>query len=271
MMAPAGCPERPAPSRAASRRTARLLAGGPPASLLLVHGAGSGPWVFHRWPRAFPGIKVASVDLHAGIDVARASHEDYAGNVARAARALPQPVSLCGWSMGGLVVLQASQRIRPQSVILLEPSPPAEVQGLDRAVEIKNGTFDPEDTYGPFPPGMRSRPESSRARAERKHGISVPSVSCPSLVVCGDEYREQRGMRIARRYNSLELYVPGVNHWGLVRSPAVRAAIARCLLPGHNPEQRVNEEPQDRHAGPSRSPASASVRSCPSLEQRGQR
>jgi len=168
--------------------------------------------------------------------VARASHDDYAGNAARAARALPQPVSLCGWSIGGLVVLQASQRIRPHSVILLEPSPPAEVQGIHPAVEIKNGTYDPEDTYGPFPPDMRSRPESSRARAERKHGISVPSVPCPSLVAYGNEYREQRGMRIARLYNSQELYFPGANHWELVRSPVVRAAIARCLLPGHNPE-----------------------------------
>jgi alpha-beta hydrolase superfamily lysophospholipase len=206
-----------------------------PASLLLVHGAGSGPWIFQGWAQAFPRIKVASVDLHAGVEVARASHDDYADNVARAARALPPPVSLCGWSMGGLVVLQASQRVRPHSIVLLEPSPPAEVQGINPAIEIKNGTFDPEETYGRFPPDMPSRPESSLARAERKRGISVPSVSCPSLVVYGDEFREQRGAGIARLYNSQELYFPGVSHWGLVRSPAVRAALARCLLPGHNP------------------------------------
>src|SRR5260370_15691648 len=126
-----GEPEHPA------RRCCSLA---PPASLLLIHGAGSGPWVFGGWAQAFPGITVACVDLHAGIDVSRASHEDYAGIAARAAKALPQPTSLCGWSMGGLVVLQASQRVSPHSVILLEPSPPAEVQGLNPAVEIKNGT-----------------------------------------------------------------------------------------------------------------------------------
>jgi pimeloyl-ACP methyl ester carboxylesterase len=229
MMIPAGYPEGPAPSRAASRRTARLLAGGPPASLLLVHGAGSGPWIFRGWARAFPGINVAYVDLQAGVEVAGATHDDYAGKATRAARALPQPVSLCGWSMGGLVALQASQRVRPHSLLLLEPSPPAEVQGLNPAVEASNGTFDPEETYGRFPPGMRSRPESSRARAERKQGISVPSVPCPSLVVYGDEYRERRGTQIARLYNSQELYFPGVNHWGLIRSPAVRAALAHRL------------------------------------------
>ncbi len=217
---------------------ARVLASGPPASLLLVHGAGSGPWVFRRWAEAFPSIMVASIDLHAGIDVARASHADYARSVAHAAAALPQPVSLCGWSMGGLVVLQASGRVGPCSVILLEPSPPAEVQGINPAVQIEYGTFDPEGTYGPFPPGMQSRPESSRARAERKRGISVSSVSCPSLVVYGDEFREPRGRLVARLYNSTELYFPGLDHWELVRSAPVRAAIARWLRSGLNPAPR---------------------------------
>jgi Alpha/beta hydrolase family len=223
--------------------------GGPPASLLLVHGAGSGPWVFHGWAQAFSGITVACVDLHAGLDVARASHRDYAGNVARAAGALPQPVSLCGWSMGGLVVLQASWQVSPHSIILLEPSPPAEAQGINLAVKIKNGTFDPEQIYGPFPPGIRSRAESSRARAERKRGISVPSLPCPSLAVYGDQYRESRGRRIALLYNSFELHIPGVDHWGLVRSAPVRAAIARCLLTGLDPRQCVKEESQDPPAG----------------------
>jgi pimeloyl-ACP methyl ester carboxylesterase len=227
MMASAEPVQGREPSRAAA-----LLAGGPPASLLLVHGAGSGPWVFRGWAQAFSAITVASVDLHAGIDVAQASHRDYAGNVARAAWALPQPVSLCGWSMGGLVVLQASRQVSPHSIILLEPSPPAEAQGVNPAAEVSNGTFDPEEIYGPFPPGVRSRAESSRARAERKRGISVPSVSCPSLVVYGDQYRDSRGRRVALLYNSAELHFPGVDHWGLVRSAPVRAAIARWLLPG---------------------------------------
>ena len=242
--------------QAARPRAAPLLAGGPPASLLLVHGAGSGPWVFRGWAQAFPGIKVVTVDLHAGSDIARASHGDYADRVARAAQALPLPVSLCGWSMGGLVVLQASQQVSPHSVILLEPSPPAEVQGINPAVEIKNGTLDPEQIYGPFPPGMRSRPESSRARAERKRGISVPSLPCPSLVVYDDDYLEHRGTRIACLYDSHELHFPGVSHWGLVRSPPVRAAIARCLLSGPSPSLRYRaDDDRDcrvrpgRHAG----------------------
>jgi len=35
----------------------------PPASLLLVHGAGSGPWVYGQWPDSVPGLRVLAVDL----------------------------------------------------------------------------------------------------------------------------------------------------------------------------------------------------------------
>ena len=113
----------------------------PPCSLLLVHGAGSGAWVYESWSECFPGIAVVAVDLHEGLDVAAASHAD----------------------------------------------------------------FDPVAVYGPFPPGMRARPESSRAHAERKRGIFVPSIPWPSLVVYGDDFREERGQAVARLYGSDEL------------------------------------------------------------------
>jgi pimeloyl-ACP methyl ester carboxylesterase len=202
-----------------------------PASLLLVHGAGSGPWIFDGWIESFPGLAIATVDLHEGVNVNTASHTDYAETVRLAAAVLPAPVALCGWSMGGLVVLQASLDLQPppHSAILLEPSPPAEVQGFDPSVEVFDGTFDPEAVYGPFPPGMRARPESSKARAERKYGISVPTLSWPSLVIYGDSFRDERGPSIAKLYHSHQLDFPGLDHWDLVRDKRVRTAIARWL------------------------------------------
>jgi pimeloyl-ACP methyl ester carboxylesterase len=185
--------------------------------------------VFRGWARTFPGVAVTPVDLQRGLDIAQASHNDYAENVVRAAAELPEPVSLCGWSMGGLVVLAASQRVRPHSVILLEPSPPAEVQGFNLVVHAADGSFDPEVVYGRFPPDMQARPESARARAERKRGISVPELPCPSLVAYGDDFREQRGRQIAALYGSTELDFPGFGHWELVRAERVRTAIA-CWL-----------------------------------------
>jgi pimeloyl-ACP methyl ester carboxylesterase len=212
-------------------KTGEMTASEPPspASLVLVHGAGSGPWVYQDWPETFPSLCVDSVDLQEGLEVSSASMDDYAERVVTAARALPQPVSLCGWSMGGLVVLQAAERVRPYSVILIEASPPGEVQGFNPEAKIASGTFDPEVVYGAFPSGAQARPESLPARAERKRGISVPSLPCPSLVIYGHEFPDERGTAIARLYGSNEREFPGLDHWDLVRDESVREAIAGFL------------------------------------------
>ena len=185
--------------------------------------------MFDGWAASFPGVTVAAVDLLEGLDVARASHADYAAVVVRAARSMRDPVVLCGWSMGGLAVLQAAAQARPHAVVLLDSSPPAEVQGFDGSVEIEDGAFDPEEVYGPFPAGVRARRESLRARTERKRGISVPSLPCPSLVVYGDEFRNERGPPLANVYGSDELDFPGLDHWGIVSDTRVREAVARWL------------------------------------------
>ncbi|MCP9486378.1 MAG: alpha/beta fold hydrolase [Gaiellaceae bacterium MAG52_C11] len=204
----------------------------PAASLLLVHGAGNGPWIYACWIDDFPSLHVATVDLHEGLEVSRASMDDYAECVVAAAAALPEPLALCGWSMGGLVVLQAAARVQPDCVILLEPSAPAEIAGFDLNVQPTEGTFDPEAVYGRFPSGVPSRPESSRARAERKRGISVPSLPCASLVIYGDEFREERGIPVARLYSASKQYFPGLDHWSLVQDRRVRRAIADYLDTG---------------------------------------
>lgn len=195
---------------------------------MLVHGAGSGPYVYDGWPASFPGVELIAVDLQEGIDVGRASHDDYAQRVGEATEGARRPVALCGWSMGGLVVLQSAERVRPEAVVLLEASPPGEVQGFQE-VEIDEGAFDPEAVYGAFPPGMPARPESLRARGERKRGISVPALSCPSLVVYGDDFPDDRGRALASLYGSDERAFPGLDHWDLVLAPEVRQSVAQWL------------------------------------------
>jgi pimeloyl-ACP methyl ester carboxylesterase len=185
--------------------------------------------VFDGWADDFPLLRLAAVDLQDGLDVACASMDDYAQRVVAAAETLPRPIALCGWSMGGLVVLQAADSIRPQSVILIEASLPGEAQGFEREVKPQRGTFDPEAVYGSFPSDMRARPESLFARAERKRGISVPSLPCPSLVIYGDEFREERGLPLVSLYGSKGCDVPGLDHWGLVRDRRVREEIIRFL------------------------------------------
>jgi pimeloyl-ACP methyl ester carboxylesterase len=201
----------------------------PPRSLVLAHGAGSGPWIFEGWEETFAGVVVEAVDLHQNLDVAHATHAHFANRVVAAARSLPAPVALCGWSMGGLAVLQAADRVAPHSVVLLETSPPAEAQENDPTAELRPGTFDPEEAYGKFPRGIRARPESQLARAERRRGVSVPRLQCPSLVVVGDYFREERGASVAAVYGSELIDFPGLGHWDLVRAPEVRAAVAEFV------------------------------------------
>lgn len=75
---------------------------------------------------------------------------------------------------------------------------------------------------------MRSRPESRLARAERKRGISIPLISCPSLVAYGDDFPEG-GWRLASFYESDALAFPGCDHWQLVLDVRVQDGIAQFL------------------------------------------
>ncbi len=154
---------------------------------------------------------------------------NYEAVVYRAAGLLPRSLALCGWSMGGLVAMMAARRAEPERLVLLEPSPPSQVRGPDPGTCPEPGTFDPKEAYGAFPPGMRARPGSALARAERKRGVSVPSLPCPALVVYGEEFAEERGRAVARFYGAEELHVPGADHWALVLDPRVRAEIRAYL------------------------------------------
>jgi pimeloyl-ACP methyl ester carboxylesterase len=152
---------------------------------------------------------------------------DYADAVVRACAL--EPLTLIGWSMGGLVAMMAAQRVPTDALVLLEPSAPAETLGTSPLVPV-SGTFDPEEVYGRTPPGMHMRPESLPARAERKAGISIPSLPERTLVVYGAEFPEERGRAIAHHYGCEGLEVPGASHWDLVRDPEIRKKIDDWLV-----------------------------------------
>ena len=168
-------------------------------TLVLVHGAGSGPWVFDGWTHG--SLDLVAVDLHQGVDVGTASMRDYCGVVEAACAAARGRVALCGWSIGGLVAMMAAPTVAAGALVVMEPSAPAEVQGVQEVPE-GSGTFDPEEVYGAFPPGMQARAESSRARADRKRGISVPGLPARSLVVYGDDFEEERGRALVGFYGA---------------------------------------------------------------------
>lgn len=185
--------------------------------------------MYDRWLSAFPTLTVEALDLQEGLDAEQASMRDYTDRVVAAARTMIGPVALCGWSMGGLVVLQAAQEMQPHSVVLLEASAPAEVQGRDPDVQLVGGVFDPEAEYGKFPAGIAARPESLLARAERKRGISVPSLRCPSLVIATADFPDERGRSVADFYGSEFVEFPELRHFDLVLDAAPRQAVADFL------------------------------------------
>ena len=157
---------------------------------------------------------------------------DFAAAIVRAAAVLHRPLALCGWSLGGLAAMMAAERVRPDRLVLLEPSAPAETAGTDPTVPLEHGLLDPVATYGPFPEGQPSRPDSHLARAERKRGISVPSLPCPTLVVYGDDLPEERGADLAARYGADALHVPAATHWDLVLDAGIRRRVAAWLSVG---------------------------------------
>ncbi|HEX6702586.1 MAG TPA: alpha/beta fold hydrolase [Gaiellaceae bacterium] len=208
--------------------------------MLLAHGSGSGPWIFDDWAETFPGVTVAAPDLQEGLDVAHASMDDFAAAIVRAAERLSHPLAVVGWSLGGLAAMMAAERARPDRLVLLEPSAPAETAGTDPAVPLEHGLLDPEAIYGAFPPGQRARPDSLLARAERKRGISVPSLPCPTLVVYGDELPSIRGAAVAAHYDADSLHAPGAGHWDLVLEQQIRGRVAEWLSLGSD-DRRLAE------------------------------
>jgi hypothetical protein len=152
---------------------------------------------------------------------------NYEAAVACAAGLLARPLAMIGWSMGGLAAMMAAHRVEAETLVLLEPSPPEEVQGTDPSIVPQPGTYDPEAEYGAFP--LRARPESALARAERKRGISVPALPGRVLVVSGREFPEERGSAIAERYGAELLEFREASHWHLVLDPSIRDAVAARL------------------------------------------
>jgi pimeloyl-ACP methyl ester carboxylesterase len=179
---------------------------------------------------------------------------DYAHDVRAAMRALPTPVVLVGWSMGGLIAMMVAAGGGVSACVGLAPSVPVSVR--DVSIPLRRGTFGPEE-YGIVSRDPEVQPtmqdldreerttalaslgrESRIARDERTAGVIVERMPCPLLVVTGSE--DDQWPR--RRYAAMSLpadwmEAPGASHWGLVLNrralgplvPAVTAWVERAV------------------------------------------
>ncbi len=106
-------------------------------SIIMVHGAFCGGWVFDQFREPFEaaGHRVLAPDL-AGHEpgakrqaVAGQSMSAYADAVAKLCSSQPEPPILLGHSLGGLVCQLAAAKADIAGLILLAPSPPWGIQG----------------------------------------------------------------------------------------------------------------------------------------------
>ena len=161
------------------------------------------------------------------------------------------PPVLIGWSMGGLVATMcAAKHQEMPALVLLEPSPPEQVQGRATAAELREIPITPigPQDYGLFPddpaasgPALygltetevsavlehsRGAQESGLARRQRKGGISIAAgaVRCPALVVYGKHgngFAGEMSRRTALFLGAQALSMGYVSHWGLVYSEVI--------------------------------------------------
>ncbi len=180
--------------------------------MLLVHGAHHGAGCWDGWVAALTarGLPAAALDLRGhgalaaeGLDPA-AGVMDYAADMTAAARALPRPPVLVGHSLGALVVLAATARLRAPAagLVLVAPSPPGNLPGVaavppvpegaprpppPRAVAIARwmgGTEPPSSVAEPWLAGLCA--ESPRALNERYTlaiAVDPAVVTAPVLVM----------------------------------------------------------------------------------------
>lgn len=239
----------------------------PVPSLLLVHGAATGAWVWDAWRRELGplGWQVNVLDLRGHgrsmpADLATVTMEDYVADVASvtvqiAAAQGVHPI-VGGWSLGGMVAMMyAAQHPETPGLLLLDPMLPAELgkPDIDTVRRFSGAVLTPA-TFGIYA-GDRERSrkvlfdlddaelddylhrsegaeESGIAFRQILRGISIPqgAISCPALIVAPNRGPDPAAnSRLAKHLGGESIGVPEAGHWGIVcHSPTV-ASIAPAV------------------------------------------
>ena len=228
----------------------------PYPSLLFVHGAASGAWVWETWRRHLRpfGWMTNVLDLRGHglslpMDFTTVTMEDYVADLdsvtSQIAAQGRHPV-IVGWSMGGLVaMIHASRHTDTSGLVLLSPSPPMEVQGRTPASQMAGFSIEPygPEAYGIFSGDLEASRaaapdltdaelaqvleqskgalESGVARRERRRGMSVPAadVHCPVLVMGGandSNFSPETNQKVADHFGGECVVLPDASHLGIV-------------------------------------------------------
>lgn len=173
-----------------------------PGTAIMVHGAGGGGWEYDFWAKEFraKGWKVVARDLKPSPKgLAKTAFKDYLGQVEAWGKNAKRPLVLVGASMGGALALKASEKLRPDALVLINSVLP---KGVVKSVDSKpyppvikwaNGPL--RDTEDAMPDSDRKtilwawkkwRDESGGVLNELKKGIAAAKPSCPVLVLISE-------------------------------------------------------------------------------------
>ena len=217
----------------------------------MVHGAGGGGWEYHLWQPVFEkaGWTVVAQDLmptDGGLEATRFS--DYLQQVTKWSQRRGGKLILIGASMGGILVLKATETVQPDAIVLVNSTMP---KGLGPA---RTGTPAPsiirwangprQETEVAMPDSAeatiefawkRWRDESGAVLNEIRTGIAAQKPTCPVLVVLGQKDTDipfTSGLELARWASAdVHLYA-GMSHMGPLmstRAPEVAEGILDWL------------------------------------------
>ncbi|HLF79844.1 MAG TPA: alpha/beta fold hydrolase [Dehalococcoidia bacterium] len=227
-------------------------------SIILVHGAATGAWIWDAWRRHLQpfGWDVNVLDLRGHgrslpADLGAVTMEDYLADLESVAGQIAvfkgaHPI-VGGWGMGGLLALMyAATHPETPALLLFSPDQPLEIAGKASIEELRRhpGAVLTPEAFGVFADDFeRSRmslslsedetkrfvaesagaEESGLAYRQRLRGISVPAgaVICPSLVIYGaHEGGGAPANQVALAHHLLgdQLAMQDAGHWGVICS-----------------------------------------------------
>lgn len=197
---------------------------GKPA-IIFVHGNMQGAWIYSNWLRVLheAGIAAIAVDVrgHGGLpteDLLTAGLSDYGDDVANVARTFKQAPVLAGHSMGGMMVGIGASRSDVSGLILLTPSPPANLPGAQ--------PVPPVDETRPLPPADEETVRQKYLPNHTGHDISpMLERQCPeSFVAINDRYKLRVAVDIDK-INCAALCIAAGRDWPITHPPGQDAAV----------------------------------------------
>lgn len=198
---------------------------------LLIHGLGQTSEVWEETRRLLPFGDVLCPDLVHLLDGAPAAYDTLYRAFAAYCDALPQPLHLCGLSLGGVLALQyaAERPARAASLVLI--GTPYRIPRRLLAMQSAVFRLLPARAFQQMGFSKAEVLQLSSSMAALDPSGLLPAVSCPALFLCGGRDRANRAaaQKIAAALPRACLQrIPGAGHEVNRDAPAQLAlALAR--------------------------------------------